>query len=75
MAKINPRRIRGSWADGYALDVHSTGSTFLGYDEFGHPVFDTMRTEVGELLYRLKYKGDASALSEIGESAEQFIRS
>jgi predicted amidophosphoribosyltransferase len=75
MAKTNPRRIHGSWKDGYVLDVHSTGSTFLGYDEFGHPVFDTHRTEVGELLYRLKYEGDASALSELGATAEKFIRS
>lgn len=67
MMKINPHRIRGSWEDGYVLDVHSTGSTFLGYDELGHTVFDTNRTEMGELLYLLKYKGDVSVLSEIGE--------
>lgn len=75
MTKINPRRIRGSWEDGYVLDVHSTGSMFLGYDEFGHPDFDTKRTEMGELLYRLKYKGDVTVLSEIGEISERFIRS
>jgi predicted amidophosphoribosyltransferase len=33
------------------------------------------RTEVGELLYRLKYRNDASALDEIGAVAEKFIRS
>lgn len=75
MTAINPRRIRGAWADGYVLDLHSTGSTFLGYDEFGHPVFETTRTEIGELLYRLKYKGDASALAEIGTIAGAFILS
>ena len=75
MMKINPHRIRGSWEDGYVLDVHSTGSTFLGYDEFGHTVFDTNRTEMGELLYLLKYKGDVSVLSEIGAFSELFIRS
>ncbi len=74
MAVNKPRRIRGSWADGYVLDVHSTGSTFLGYDEFGHPVFETLRTETGELLYRLKYRGDRSALGEIGADAERFLR-
>jgi competence protein ComFC len=74
VAIIHPRRIRGSWADGYVLDVHSTGSTFLGYDEFGHAVFETLRTETGELLYRLKYRGDRSALGEIGADAERFLR-
>ena len=75
MTKTNPRKIRGPWTDGYVLDVHSTGSVFVGYDEFGHSQFDTIRTEIGELLYRLKYKTDVSALADIGEASERFIRS
>lgn len=75
MTNIHPRKIDGPWADGQVLDLHSTGSEFLGYDEYGHEQFDTRRTEVGELLYRLKYRNDASALTEIGEVAETFIRS
>jgi competence protein ComFC len=75
VTKINPRKIDGPWADGRVLDLHSTGSEFLGYDEYGHEQFDTRRTEVGELLYRLKYRNDASALEEIGTVAEKFIRS
>jgi len=74
VTKINPRKIDGPWADGRVLDLHSTGSEFLGYDEFGHEQFDTRRTEVGELLYRLKYRTDASALEEIGAVTEKFIR-
>ena len=75
VTKSNPCKIDGPWADGRVLDLHSTGSEFLGYDEYGHEQFDTRRTEVGELLYRLKYRNDASALEEIGTVAEQFIRS
>ena len=75
MTKTNPRKIDGPWADGRVLDLHSTGSEFLGYDEYGHEQFDTRRTEVGELLYRLKYRNDASAIEEIGAIAEKFIRS
>lgn len=75
MTKTNPRKIDGPWADGRVLDLHSTGSEFLGYDEYGHEQFDTRRTEVGELLYRLKYRNDATALEEIGTVAEKFIRS
>lgn len=75
MTTFNPRKIDGPWADGRVLDLHSTGSQFLGYDEYGHEQFDTHRTEVGELLYRLKYQNDASALDEIGAVAETFIRS
>ena len=75
MTKTNPRKLDGPWADGRVLDLHSTGSEFLGYDEYGHEQFDTRRTEVGELLYRLKYRNDASALAEIGAVAEEFMRS
>lgn len=74
MATINPRKIRGSWSDGYALDLHSTGATFLGYNEFGYPEYDMHRTEIGDLLYRFKYKGDEAALTEIPKTAEKFIR-
>ena len=75
MTKINPRKLDGPWADGRVLDLHSTGSEFLGYDEYGHEQFATRRTEVGELLYRLKYRGDPSAVEEIGTVASKFIRS
>jgi len=75
VTKVNPRKIDGPWIDGRVLDLHSTGSEFLGYDEFGREQFDTRRTEVGELLYRLKYRSDASAIEEIGAVAEKFIRS
>lgn len=75
MTKTNPRKIEGPWTDGRVLDLHSTGSEFLGYDEYGHEQFDTRRTEMGELLYRLKYRNEASALGEIGAVAEEFIRS
>lgn len=75
MTKTNPRKIDGPWTDGRVLDLHSSGSEFLGHDEFGREQFDTHRTEVGELLYRLKYRNDASALDEIGAVAEKFFRS
>lgn len=74
MIQIRPRRIAGPWDDGYVLDVHSLGSVLIGHNEFGHPIFDTTRSETGELLYRLKYRSDQTVLPEIGEAAEHFIR-
>jgi hypothetical protein len=35
-AKINPRKLRGPWTDGYALDVHTTSSTMIGHNAYGH---------------------------------------
>lgn len=52
------RKIEGPWDDGWVLDKHMVKSTYLGDDENGHPRFESIRTEVGEATYRLKYKGD-----------------
>ncbi len=73
MAKVNPKTLQGRWVDGYALDVHTISSIPLGEDEYGHMQFDTTRSEVGELLYRLKYKSDTSALAELVETAASFL--
>jgi competence protein ComFC len=46
----------------------------IGYNEFGHPEFDTQRSALGELIYRLKYKGDVGSIPAIVETAARFIR-
>jgi competence protein ComFC len=71
---IHPRKLTGPWSTGYALDVHTSSSTFLGYNAFGHPEFETVRPPIGELLYRLKNRGDATAIEPLGEAAAAFIR-
>ena len=45
MVTINPIELSGNWTQGYALDIHTINSTFIGYDEYGHEVFDTRRSE------------------------------
>ncbi|MFZ1887042.1 MAG: hypothetical protein WAU33_03360 [Candidatus Binataceae bacterium] len=75
MAKFQPRKIPGRWRDGYALDLHTLSSTPIGYNEFGHMQFDTKRSEVGELLYQLKFNRDETVVPEITESLEKFVKS
>jgi len=58
MIEIHPKEIKGAWDKGYVLDLHTISSTMIGYNEFGHPEFDTVRSQLGELVYRLKYKSD-----------------
>jgi predicted amidophosphoribosyltransferase len=57
--------IRGRWKKGFAHDVHTLGSVYMGVDEYGHVRWDTTRSEMGELVYQLKYNGDTSAISKI----------
>ena len=71
---IKPKRIKGNWTLGYALDVHTTSSTHLGVNEHGYDVFDTRRSELGELLYQLKYRSDVPAADKIIEAVVTFLQ-
>jgi predicted amidophosphoribosyltransferase len=72
MAVINLRRLLGRWQEGFALDLHTTGSTYLG-DEYGHPRFENAHSEVGKLLYRLKNQNDLSGVKELVSTAATFM--
>lgn len=74
MVEIHPQKIRGNWRSGYALDFHTTSSTPIGENAYGHMQFDTVRPPVAELLYRLKYHSDESAVAEISEVAAAFLQ-
>lgn len=74
MININPTKLKGPWKDGFALDQHTVSSIFLGYNEFGHEVFDTKRSEIGQLLYNLKYRGDRSSTDLIAKIVSKFIK-
>ncbi len=73
MTKFSEREIKAAWKQGYALDVQTTSSVFVGYSETGHARFDTTRSEVGELLYKLKYQADKSAVDPLAAAAVSFL--
>ena len=70
--EIKPRKLQGPWDGGYALDIHTVSSTFLGYDGAGHARYDTTYSPVGEFLYRLKSKTDLTAVSPLVDAIEVF---
>lgn len=74
MITIRPSLIPGRWREGYALDLHTESSTHVGDDEYGHPQFETKRSPAGELLFRIKYRLDRSAVPELVECAAAFVR-
>ena len=69
---INPRKLRGQWDDGYALDIHTRRSTPIGYDSYGHLRFDTTYSPVGDLLYWLKSKADPSVVPALVDAIESL---
>jgi len=64
----------GNGKKGFALDLHTKSSEYLGVDEFGRDRFDTKRTEIGELVYKLKYSADMSSVSKLVGCIQQNIR-
>lgn len=69
----NPAEIQGAWRLGWTLDVHTTSSEFLGYDQNGHAQFHTTRSPLGELLYQLKYRGQAQAAAQVAVVMVDFF--
>lgn len=54
--EVNLKVIEGNWDQGIALDKHSVRSIAIGTNEYGHTIWDTLRTEAGEAVYQLKYQ-------------------
>jgi len=73
MVTINPKVLKGNWTEGFALDLQTLSSEYLGDDEFGHPQFDTKRSELGDLVLKLKYRSDKSILKIVADSVALFI--
>jgi len=73
MVNINPLELCGNWDKGYALDLQTLSSEYIGDDEYGHPHFDTKRSEAGELVFRLKYRADKSVIGPIVTTIVTFL--
>lgn len=74
MVAIHPIALKGNWSSGFALDLHSQSSECLGDDEFGHTHFATIRSEIGELIFRLKYRSDKTGFNIIVDRVVEFIQ-
>ncbi|NLD92736.1 MAG: ComF family protein [Fibrobacter sp.] len=66
--------LTGNWETGFALDYHTIRSIPVGIDDYGHTKFETTRTEIGELVYQLKYKNDDGAVMLIVNKIKQAIK-
>ncbi|MBL5889726.1 ComF family protein [Heyndrickxia sporothermodurans] len=73
MNKQNPIKLHGNWIEGFAFDYHIIYSEYLGVDEWGRELFDTKRTEIGQLLYELKYKKDKLKAESIVQLIGPFL--
>jgi len=58
-------KITGNWKKGIAFDKHTLSSSYLGVDQFGHDKWDNTRSEMGELVFQLKYKSQSDVIPKI----------
>lgn len=66
-------QVYGNWDIGYVMDRHTSNSEYLGDDAYGHPMFDTTYTELGELVHKLKYKARYDLVEDIINNISEFI--
>lgn len=60
--------IKGNFFEGYSIEIHTIKSTLK---EDGS--FETLRTELGELIYKLKYNFDKNALEPLAQKCANII--
>jgi len=70
---LHPQGIKGPWQAGIVLDWHTVASQVTGQNEFGYPIFDNTRSEIGELLYQFKYRNDQNALQQIVRVTIEYL--
>jgi len=67
-------KIDGNWKAGYAIDLHTISSVYLGDNLDGQPQFDNDRSEMGELINRLKYHSDKTVAPKIIELINKNLK-
>ncbi len=71
--ELNPKPIYGNWAHGWALDRHTLHSR-AGSEHAKFDRFDTERSEIGEALYRLKYRLERGQAAPVARAVAGFVR-
>lgn len=71
--QVDLREVHGNWDRGFALDKHKISSTYTGDNEWGHPQFDTVRTEAGEALFQLKYRSGWDQVPLLAQAVADHI--
>jgi competence protein ComFC len=73
MVTIKPIELKGKWLQGFALDIHTVSSDYIGDDPYGHPMFDTEYSPIGGLVKRIKYRSDLTVIDEISSTTIDFL--
>ncbi|MDH0032813.1 MULTISPECIES: ComF family protein [unclassified Acinetobacter] len=70
---MNIKEINGPWKKGIVLDKHVLKSEYLGDNEYGRPMFDTKRSDIGQALFLLKYRNDWNQIPTLVDALSSAI--
>lgn len=70
---VTLKEIHGIWDAGWVLDKHVLSSSCIGHNEWGHPQFDTKRSEAGEASFQLKYRGGWHQVEPLAQALATHI--
>ncbi len=62
--------IKGNWTAGWAMDLHTVSCS-----KNSDGSFDTVRSYIGQLVYKLKYQQDNNTISELSKMVAIFMKS
>lgn len=71
--KTDIKPIQGLFTLGYTLDKHTISSTLVGQSQSGRNLYDTVRTEVGEAVFQLKYRQNANQAVPLATAIHQGL--
>ncbi len=71
--EVNIQQINGNWDLGYSLDKHVLSSVYIGHNQWGHPEFDSTRSEAGEALFKLKFRSEYNQIPIIGSQMYESL--
>jgi len=73
MISIHPQPLHGIWHSGCALDLHTIASVYAGVNQVARKTYITQRSELGERLFRVKYRADTAAAKPIIAAAVAYL--
>ena len=62
-----------AWDHAVSLDKHTVSSVPIGENEQGHMQFNTVRTAVGEAMFKLKYRQDFTQVNALAQKVADAV--
>lgn len=66
--------IKGTWDEGFSLQLHTLSSTLVGINEYGYNEYENKYSEIGKLLKQCKYNKNLTAIPKLARIVIQRFK-